>query len=99
MTDIREKWDSVHRCLADMDLVNADIPVLWFAAYALMVCLSSKSMGLLENDINKNDKIIFNSDRIISKTSSEFGIFAKFDWKWRFSNAFESNSCILLHLL
>ena len=43
--------------------------------------------------------IIFNSDGIMSETSSEFGIFAKHDWKWRILNASESNSCILLHLL
>ena len=51
MTGIRKKWDSGHHCLADMELVNDDIPVPLFAASALMVCSSAKSMGLLENDV------------------------------------------------
>ena len=51
MTDIHKKRGSVHCCLADTELVNDDIPVLWFAASALMVCSSVKSMGLLENDL------------------------------------------------
>ena len=37
-----------HLCCAEIELVNAETPVLWQAASAFIVCLSKRSIELLE---------------------------------------------------